>query len=281
LNNIMLKLFAVSSVLVVLALNNVKADDCVCTPSNRNDEPEVAEIVGGKKAKKGEFPWQVGLKSPWSKTPWCGGTLISDEWVLTAAHCTQGSASDMEIMIGGHNWKKNKPKAQFRDVDEIINHKDYNPNTLNNDIALIKLKKPVTCKAKKIEVACITTNEPSEGDVCTVSGWGTLKSQGKQPKSLMKVDVPIVSRSQCNQWYYNSDDITENMICAGYKKGKKDSCQGDSGGPLVKKGTNELVGVVSWGIGCAGKKKPGVYTNVANYYNWINQNCDNCLGGAV
>ena len=70
--------------------------------------------------------------------------------------------------------------------------------------------------------------------MCTVSGWGTLKSQGKQPKSLMKVDVPIVSRSQCNDWYFNSDDITENMICAGYKKGKKDSCQGDSGGKFFK-----------------------------------------------
>ena len=101
---------------------------------------------------------------------------------------------------------------------------------VNNDIALIKLKKPVTCKEKKIEVACITTNEPSEGDKCTVTGWGTLKSNGKQPKTLMKVDVPIISRSQCNENKWYGGAITDNMICAGYTKGKKDSCQGDSGG---------------------------------------------------
>ena len=103
---------------------------------------------------------------------------------------------------------------------------------VNNDIALIKLKKSVTCKAKKIEVACITTNEPSEGDKCTVTGWGTLKSNGKQPKTLMKVDVPIISRSQCNENKWYGGAITDNMICAGYTKGKKDSCQGDSGGKV-------------------------------------------------
>ena len=111
---------------------------------------------------------------------------------------------------------------------------------VNNDIALIKLKKPVTCKAKKIEVACITTNEPSKDEKCTVSGWGTLKSNGKQPKKLMKVDVPIISRSQCNenQWYGGA--ITNNMICAGYTKGKKDSCQGDSGGKFNILGSVKL-----------------------------------------
>ena len=135
---------------------------------------------------------------------------------------------------------------------------------------MIKLKKSVTCKAKKIEVACITTNEPSEGDKCTVTGWGTLKSNGKQPKKLMKVDVPIISRSQCNenQWYGGA--ITDNMICAGYTKGKKDSCQGDSGGPFICNG--KLAGVVSFGIGCARPDLPGIYTNVKTYVDWIEGN---------
>ena len=111
------------------------ADDCVCTPSDRDDPFEIAEIIGGKKAKVGEFPWQVALKTPGYKTPWCGGTLISDEWVLTAAHCTLVpfsnpstaiALSDVEVMIGGLNYEKNKPKATFRDIVQIINHENYN-----------------------------------------------------------------------------------------------------------------------------------------------------------
>ena len=100
----------------------------------------------------------------------------------------------------------------------------------DNDISLIKLKEPVTCN-KKIQVACVTTNEPSEDDKCTVSGWG-LKSNGKNPKSLMKANVPIILRSQCNEWYTGFNiNVTENMVCAGLEE--KGSCSGDSGGKYI------------------------------------------------
>ena len=99
--------------------------------------------------------------------------------------------------------------------------------SVDNDICLIKLKEPVTCN-KKIQVACVTTNEPSEDNKCTVSGWGT-KSNGKKPKSLMKANVPIILRSQCNEWYPGY--VTENMVCAGLEE--KGSCTGDSGGECI------------------------------------------------
>ena len=97
----------------------------------------------------------------------------------------------------------------------------------DNDISLIKLKTPVTCNKKK-QVACVTTNEPSEDAKCTVSGWGT-KSNGKHPKTLMKANVPIILRSQCNEWYPGY--VTENMVCAGFEE--KGSCTGDSGGKYI------------------------------------------------
>ena len=130
---------------------------------------------------------------------------------------------------------------------------------------------PANCN-KRVQPVCLPGpfTEPSTGDKVTVTGWGTLKSGGKQPKTLMKVHVPIVDHATCiSNYAAQGYDVTDNMICAGLENGGKDSCQGDSGGPLVLKDTNEQVGIVSWGIGCAWAGFPGVYTNLVNYNDWI------------
>ena len=145
---------------------------------------------------------------------------------------------------------------------------------VDNDIALLELETAAEC-SDKVRAACIFETEPFDGQMTTVTGWGDLEWKGSKSKKLMKVHVPIVRRNQCNNWY--NGDITKNMICAGLEAGGKDSCQRDSGGPLVLKGSNQLVGIVSWGDVCAAKKRPGVYTNVANYVTWIRNKCDNCF----
>ncbi len=203
-----------------------REDSCACSAANR--------IVGGEQASKGQFPWQAALVSVGGKQPWCGGSLLSENWVVTAAHCTFDENSNnpsLEVLLGAHNWKRNRPRAQRRKAIQIINHPDYNPNTLENDISLIKLDSPVNCK-KRVSGVCLATSQPLAGTNVTVSGWGTLKSGGSQPKKLMHVTVPVVGHSQCNNWYGGQID-EPSMICAGLKEGGKDSCQGDSGGSCL------------------------------------------------
>ncbi|XP_074051214.1 anionic trypsin-like [Macrotis lagotis] len=136
---------------------------------------------------------------------------------------------------------------------------------MENDIMLIKLKTPAILN-ENIAPISLPRSCPSTGTRCLVSGWGNTMSYGVDyPDLLQCLSVPILSDNECQASYPRA--VTENMICAGFLKGGKDSCQGDSGGPLVCSG--ELQGIVSWGLGCALKNKPGVYTKVCNYVNWI------------
>ncbi|KAL2084332.1 hypothetical protein ACEWY4_019850 [Coilia grayii] len=218
------------------------------------------KIVGGKECKRHSVPHQVSLNAGYH---FCGGSLISTEWVVSAAHCYQ---SRFQVRLGEHNIKKNEGTEQFINTAKVILHPKYNSHSQDNDIMLIKLSKPATLN-QYVSTVALPTSCASAGTRCLVSGWGnTSGSDNYYPINLRCLEIPIISDSTC-VGAYPGGQITDNMFCAGYMEGGKDSCQGDSGGPVSCEG--ELQGVVSWGGGCAVKNKPGVYTKVCNYNSWI------------
>lgn len=220
-------------------------------------------IVGGVEASVGEFPFIVSLHG--RSGHYCGGSLIADDWVLTAAHCMEGESA-VKVVIGLHDQRE-PGNAEAIQSKRIIVHPKYNSSKVDYDYALIQLQK----SSSYPPVALSNVDLPGKAEILsTVAGWGlTKETGGTLPRRLQKVDVPLVSRATCSKGY--PGQITERMICAGYEEGGKDSCQGDSGGPLVvtHRGEQILVGIVSWGEGCARAKKYGVYANVSNAISWI------------
>lgn len=216
------------------------------------------KIVGGVEATKGEFPFIVSLRSSYG-SHFCGGSLIKKNWVLTAAHCVEGGYLK-GISIGLHNQADTAGVEKFTAL-QIVKHPGWNTNTMDNDFALVQL----SADSKFAPIALNTSEITSVVDFVT-AGWGTTSESGSLAKNLMKVTVPFVTTADCLSAY--PGDISDSMICAGFKEGGKDSCQGDSGGPLLM--GNKLVGVVSWGIGCARPNKYGVYAKVNSAIEWIN-----------
>uniref|UniRef100_A0A8D2J5S4 trypsin n=1 Tax=Varanus komodoensis TaxID=61221 RepID=A0A8D2J5S4_VARKO len=226
----------------------------------QGDEDDDDKIVGGYTCSPHSVPYQVSLNSGYH---FCGGSLINSQWVVSAAHCYK---SRVQVRLGEHSLTLNDGSEQYINSIKVIRHPSYNSNMLDNDIMLIKLSTPATLNSK-VQAVALPTSCVAAGTQCLVSGWGNTASSGSSyPDRLQCLKAPVLSTSQCTKAYPGK--ITNNMFCMGFLEGGKDSCQGDSGGPVVCQG--KLQGVVSWGIGCAQKGYPGVYTKVCMYVSWIN-----------
>jgi secreted trypsin-like serine protease len=233
-------------------------------------------IVGGVEAQPNFWPWQVSLRSNGFHT--CGGSIYNEWYILTAAHCfgRNQDPTKWTVAAGKHNIRTTGEVGEkIYKVEKIIRHKDYSSLLSNaEDIALMKLTEKIEF-SDQIQPVCMPekTIGDLDGTMATVTGWGTTKQGGSIPPTLMQVDVPVISNKKCQEKYPREAIITR-MLCGGYDEGGKDSCQGDSGGPYVieQSGKYVQVGVVSWGYGCAQPNKPGVYTRVAEYIDWLKAN---------
>ncbi|XP_006194603.1 coagulation factor IX [Camelus dromedarius] len=253
--------------------NSSEAEIILNNTTQSNQSEDLTRIVGGKDAKPGQFPWQVLLKR--KTTAFCGGSIINEKWVVTAAHCIEPGVK-ITVVAGEHNAEETEPTEQTRNVVRAIPHHSYNAsvNKYNHDIALLELDEPLTLNSYVTPI-CIAdkeyTNTFLKFGSGYVSGWGKVFSRGRSASILQYLSVPLVDRATCLR--STKFTIYSNMFCAGYHEGGRDSCQGDSGGPHITEveGTSFLTGIISWGEECAVKGKYGIYTKVSKYVNWIKE----------
>jgi trypsin len=226
-------------------------------------------IVGGEKADIKDHPWQVALNvHKGGQTFLCGGSIIARQWVLTAAHCFASNLAPTQVRT--KSGVTNYAAGNWIDVDRLVVHENFDASTYANDVALIMPKSPPN--GRVIPLMAVG-GALRVGQSLEVTGWGATTEGGDGSRDLLKGIVPYVENATCNASTSYNGMIRPAMMCAGHRDGGVDSCQGDSGGPLVWRSPDGpvLVGVVSFGEGCARKLKYGVYTRVAEYRAWISR----------
>lgn len=227
-------------------------------------------VVGGTDAKQAEAPFQISLMKDYLilKSHICGGSLITPQTVVTAAHCTDGQTASSLINRLGTN-QRSKPGIPDIKTKRIVQHEQYDPNTIENDISLLILASPIT-PSDTVKVIAIEETNLNGGEDVKLYGWGLTDGNTQDlPENLQVGELKIVSQEECNAKWGEVNTIKPGMICA--LAPSTQACNGDSGGPLVYNG--KLAGIVSWGPSkCPVGEYMAVFTRPNHYLEWINAN---------
>ncbi|KAK8777776.1 hypothetical protein V5799_020882, partial [Amblyomma americanum] len=282
-NNCTVQESALLRVLPRVNIEDVCGTPSVGRPNTSKPHMQQGKIVGGSDTVKGAHPWQVMFWSKHHDKAFCGGSLLNNQWVLTASHCFKNAevrVDEVEVRLGKYDRLDKEPQQFDTKIADVHFHPGFNESTYDNDIALVQLADSVMF-TDYILPACLGEDVSLDRDffnssdvhLGTVTGWGQLTESGTTlPRYLQEIRLPIVDSDTCrNSTAYS---VTKNMFCAGYSQDiVGDACQGDSGGPFVVQQKNRwyLVGIVSWGVGCGRRGNYGYYTKVTNYHDWIKE----------
>ncbi|KAJ8681912.1 hypothetical protein QAD02_017704 [Eretmocerus hayati] len=239
-----------------------------CGVSPRDEQ----RVTGGRPAAKYQYPWVAAILKQNDPGHHCGGVLITDRHVLTAAHCLNGlKPRQIKVRLGEYDLQRpNETRSLDFNVSDFRIHKRYTMSTYANDIAILKLRKPTPFNTYIWPICLPPANANYELKDAVIIGWGATSYGGANSYVLKEVTVPVWQHDVCKSKF--TTEITPKQICAGAYEGNGDACQGDSGGPLLHQLSNGrwvTIGIVSWGINCGEPDRPGIYTRVTSYLDWI------------